>query len=105
MISSTICPPSSLLPFAAHLVIPVHEGTFWVIAPRPDVQLEERRNGIPVRATHELKGLAFQHRRHSFVVCQPCARVHDVLDTHQPPTVSHWLIDQRLWMLGVDFSV
>src|SRR5882757_9771072 len=50
-----------LLTFAADPVVPVYEGAVWVTAPGPDVQLEEWRNAIPVGATHELKGLAFQH--------------------------------------------
>src|SRR5215813_7409523 len=95
----------TLLTFATHAVVPVHIGAVRVVAPRPDVQLEEGRNAIPVGAAHELKSLAFQHRRHSFVACQPCGCIHDVLDTHQLSLVSHWLIDQRFWMLGVDFSV
>jgi hypothetical protein len=33
----------NLLAGAAHVVIPIHERTLGVVAPRPNVQLEERR--------------------------------------------------------------
>ncbi len=43
----------ALLTFAIHPVIPVHEGTVWVVPPSPDVQLEVCGQAVPVRAANQ----------------------------------------------------
>jgi len=48
------------------------------------VQLEECGYAISVRTADELEGLAFEHRRSVFMVCQLRGRVHNVLDANQP---------------------
>src|SRR5882762_3481031 len=50
-----------LLTLAAHLIVPVHERTFGIILPGPDVQFEEGGQVVPVRAADELEGLTFKH--------------------------------------------
>ena len=67
-----------LLAFAAHMRVPIYESAVRIVPPRPHVQLEERRQTIPVRTVHKLKRLPLQHRR-SVVILHPCGGAHDEL--------------------------
>ena len=93
-----------LLAFAGHPVVPVHEGAVGIVPPSPNMQLIECGEAITIRAVHELKGLAFQHRR-SVVMCQPGSSVHDVLDAHQAHLTFRRFINEGFRTRPVDLTI
>ncbi|MGH8176495.1 MAG: hypothetical protein ACREV5_09560 [Steroidobacter sp.] len=51
------------LPVAGHERVPVREGPVRVALPRPDVQLVQRRQAVPVRCTDVVRQMSLQRRR------------------------------------------
>jgi hypothetical protein len=94
-----------LLTFAGHIVVPVDERTLGVVAPRPDVQLEEIGQIKTIRRRDELKILAIECGRRIVVILQPCGRVDDILDAHQPAFIPHWFVDQGFGVRDIDQAV
>src|SRR5271168_4927255 len=95
--------PGNLLGCAGHVVVPVHEGPLWVVAPRPNVQFEERRQAVTVWSTDVLHQVTL-HLRSG--VGWKSARENYELDADQLQfTIRLRLIDQRLWVRGVNGSV
>ena len=56
--TGTAIPVFRLLVFAAHAVIPIDKRAVRVVAPCPNVQFEERGDGVAVWRVYELEGLA-----------------------------------------------
>ena len=93
-----------LLPFATHSVVPVHKSAIRIVSPRPDVEFEECRYAVPIRAADKLEGLAFELRR-TGMTGEPGGNIHDVFDTYEPAAVSQRFVDQRFRMGFVNLAV
>src|SRR3954471_14826799 len=96
-VNSRIVAPlrSTLLTLAGHAIVPVHVGPGGIIAPRPDVQLEEGGEAEAVGAADELEGLPFKCGRRT-VMGEPGGSVHDILDADEAETAGGRFIDQSL---------
>src|SRR3984885_1719720 len=66
-----------------HVRVPVHERTAGVIAPCPDMQFKQPRQGVAVRRAYVLQQLTFEYRRSLLVRRQPVVGESDVLHADQ----------------------
>src|SRR5262249_11736178 len=93
-----------LLTFAAHLVIPVHERTVWVVPPGPDVQFEMCWQAVTIRAVNELERLSLKYRR-SAVTRQPGGGNDNELHADQSQTASRRFVYQHFGPRGIQQAV
>src|SRR5580658_1730716 len=86
------------------MVVPIHIRTQRVRPTGPNVKFEKRRYVVSVWAIDEQEGLTFQNRG-AGVIFQPGGSVDDELDAHQTHLAVRRLVDQGLWVHGVERSI
>jgi hypothetical protein len=92
--------PIDLLTCAGHVVVPVHERALRVIAPGPDLELEECRNVEAIGGTHEIEDLPVEHRRRVVIGSEPARRVQDELDAYESHPAIGRLVDEACGCKG-----
>ena len=73
-----------MLRLAAHVIVPVDVRSLRVVAPGPDMQLEERIDVEAVRRSHIVEDLPLEDRRRVVVVRQPSCGVDNELHADEP---------------------